>query len=53
MYMCESVYLPQPQIAQVQTNLRTRFHTWPRHSAAPALVGALQDSTKRRDEERE
>ncbi len=52
-FVCESVHSPQPQTAQALTNLRTHFYTLPRRSAAPALVGASQGSTKRRKEEKE
>lgn len=51
LYECESVYSPQPQTAQALTNLRTRFYTWPRRSAAPVLVGASPGSIKKREEE--
>lgn len=43
--MC--VYPPQLQTAQALTNVRTHFHTWPRHLADPALASASQGSSKR------
>lgn len=42
-----SEYSPQRQTAQAPTNWRTHFHTWPRHWAAPAQVGASPGSTER------
>ncbi len=49
--VCRSVYSPQPQTAQAPTNLHTHFCTWPKHSAAPALAGDSQGSTKKREGE--
>ena len=46
--VCMHVYSPQPQTVQALTNLRTRFCTWLKRSAAPAPEGASQGSKEKR-----